>query len=293
MTDASGNAQADGPAGPADGPGGRGRLVGRTALVIGAGSSGPGWGNGKAAAVLFAREGARVIAVDRALGAAEETAAIIQAEGGTAIAVAADVTDTDSLTAVRDRADRDGWAIDLLHNNVGIATVGGPAELAETDWERTLSINLGGVYRAAHVFLDRLEASGRGAIVTVGSIAGNQWLGFGYAAYAASKAGLVGLTRNMAIEYARRGVRANLISPGLMDTPMVRGQLTGAYGGDEAAMLARRHAQVPMGRMGDAWDVAMAAVFLASEEARYITGQELVVDGGVSLAIPGSLPPAP
>lgn len=282
-----------GPAAPTaddtDGPPGRGRLQGRTAIVIGAGSSGPGWGNGKAAAVLFAREGAQVVAVDRVATAAAETAEIIGAEGGTALPLVADVTDLASLVVVRDAVTATGWHADILHNNVGIATVGGPTDLAEADWERTLSINLGGVYRAARIFLPMLEASGRGAVVTVGSIAGAQWLGFGYAAYAASKAGLVGLTRNIALEYARRGVRANLISPGLMDTPMVRGQLTGAYGGDEAAMLARRHAQVPMGRMGDAWDVAQAAVFLASEESRYITGQELIVDGGVSLAIPGSL----
>jgi len=177
--------------------------------------------------------------------------------------------------------------VNILHNNVGIATVGGPTDVAPEDWQRTLDINLTGAFLTCRAFLPLLEESGHGSVINVSSVASQVFLGFAYSPYAASKAALEALTRDIALTYATRNVRANCILPGLMDTPMVRGQLTEAYGGDEEAMLARRNGQVPMERMGDAWDVAHAAVFLASDEARYITGQSLVVDGGLSLTIRG------
>lgn len=265
-----------------------GRLDGRIALVFGAGSSGPGWSNGKATALTYAREGAVVVCVDRVEDAAAETATTIETEGFAGISMAGDVTDPSTVEEIRREAVHRFGRIDVLHNNVGIATVGDPTQVAPEDWERTLRINLTGAYNTCRAVLPTMVEGGGGAIVNVGSIASARFIGFGYSAYTASKAGLEALTRDVAISFADRGIRANCLLPGLMDTPMVRGQLGKAYGDDEAAMIARRHAQVPMGRMGDAWDVANAALFLACDESRYITGQSLVVDGGLSLTVRGA-----
>ena len=262
------------------------RLKDRVALVIGAGSSGPGWGNGKAAAVLYAREGARVFCVDRNLAAAEETAGIIAEEGGTATAHQADVAKGDEVAALvaccLDRHER----IDVLHNNVGILEVGGPVETSEESWDRVLAVNLKSMFLTCKHVLPAMVAQGRGAIVNIASIAGIRWLGVPYISYSASKGAVVPFTRSIALEYADKGIRANSVLPGLMNTPMIVEPLKDAYaGGDVAQMLAIRAAQCPMGRMGDAWDVAHAALFLASDEAKYITGTELVVDGGITAKI--------
>jgi NAD(P)-dependent dehydrogenase (short-subunit alcohol dehydrogenase family) len=262
------------------------RLRNKVALVVGAGSIGPGWGNGKATAVAFSREGARVVCADIRLDAAQETASIIKKEGGDAVALAADVSraaDVEKIVAAT--VERYG-RIDVLDNNVGIAEVGGVVEISEADWDRIFAINLKGVMLAMKYAIPFMLKGGGGSIVNISSIASIRYTGVPYSTYYASKAAINHLTRTTAVEYAARGVRVNAILPGLMKTPMVEHSagLAAAYGkGDIEAMWRARAAQVPMQRMGDAWDVANAAVFLASEEARYITGIELVVDGGVTL----------
>lgn len=260
-----------------------GRLQDKVAIVTGAGSVGPGWGNGKAAAVLFAREGARIFAVDVNPDAAEETRAIIAGEGGVAVTHVADMTraaDVEAMVAAcLDRFGR----IDVLHNNVGGSAPGGPVEMDEAVWDAQFDFNLKSVYLACKFALPAMERQGAGAIVNVSSIAGLRYLGHDQVAYAASKAGLVQFTRAVGVKYAARGIRCNAVTPGLMHTPLVEARLARQYaGGDAASLIARRNAQVPMGRMGDAWDVAYAALFLASDEARYVTATELVVDGGLT-----------
>jgi NAD(P)-dependent dehydrogenase (short-subunit alcohol dehydrogenase family) len=262
------------------------RLKGRVALVVGAGSVGPGWGNGKAAAVLFAREGARVFCVDINPAAAEETVGIIRGEGGEATAQRADVSKAEEVAAAVARCVELYGRIDVLDNNVGIVEVGGPVEASEASWDRVMDVNLKSMFLTCKHVLPVMEAQGKGAIVNIGSVAGIRWLGVPYISYHASKGAVVSFTRAVALEYAARGIRANAILPGLMNTPMIVEPLKDAYaGGDVEKMLELRAAQCPMGRMGDAWDVARAALFLASDEAGYITGTELVVDGGITAKV--------
>lgn len=260
-----------------------GRLQNKVAFVTGVGSSGPGWGIGRAIAVLFAREGARVFGVDLSQEAAEATRAIIAGEGGVCVVRRADVTDEQGVSdAVSDCVAQFG-GLDILVNNVGAVTVGGPVELATAQWRRALDINLSSMFLTCKYAVPHMERAGRGALVHIGSVAGIRWTGVPYVAYSAAKAGVLGLSRSMALQYAARQIRSNVIMPGLMNTPFIVEPLKGAYGdGGVEQMIAVRDGQCPMGHMGDAWDVAYAALFLASDEARYITGTELVVDGGVS-----------
>lgn len=259
------------------------RLKGKIAIVFGAGSSGPGWGNGKAAAVAYAREGALVACVDLVADSAEETAAIIEEEGCGAIAIAADVTDTASVAACVDRAVAEFGRIDILHNNVGVTHMGGPVELSADDFEASLKLNLGPVYRTAKTVLPHMLSQGCGAIVNISSLAAIRWTGYPYFAYYAAKAAVNQATVALAMQYARNGIRANCIMPGLIDTPLIYKQISSQYASVEE-MRAARNAAVPVGRMGTAWDVANAAVFLASDEAGFITGVCLPVDGGQSCA---------
>lgn len=260
-----------------------GRLTDKVAVVIGAGSVGPGWGNGKATAVLFAREGAKVLCVDINEKAANETAGIIADEGGTAAVQRADVTKADQVEALTKRA-LDLWGrIDVLDNNVGILAVGGPVEQSEADWDRVMDANIKAMFLTCKHVLPVMERQGAGAIVNIASIAGIRWLGVPYVSYHASKAAVIQFTKVVALQYATKGIRANAILPGFMDTPMYVEPLKGAYaGGDIEEMKRIRASQCPTGKMGDAWDVAHAALFLASDEAKYITGTELVVDGGLT-----------
>lgn len=256
-------------------------LSGRIALVFGAGCAAPGWGNGNAAAAAYADAGASVVAIDRDIAAAQATASLIGARGGRAMALAADVLDAASM----ERAVQDAMAahgrVDILHNNVGHAGMGGPVELTEAEWDRQIGLNLKGVFLACKFVLPIMLAQGKGAIVNISSLASIRWVGYPYAAYYASKAAVNQLTVGLALQYAGQGIRANAVLPGLMDTPMIHQQIAGQYESD-AAMVAARDAACPMGRMGTAWDVANAAVFLASDDAAYITGVCLPVDGGLS-----------
>jgi NAD(P)-dependent dehydrogenase (short-subunit alcohol dehydrogenase family) len=260
-----------------------GRLKDKVAVVLGAGSSGPGWGNGKAAAVLFAREGAKVFAVDVRRERAEETRGIIAAEGGDAMSFAADVSRAEDMKSLVDGCLKAYGQIDILLNNVGILAVGGPEEMSEEVWDRHLAVNVKSVFLSCKYILPILMRQSTSAIVNISSIASIRYTGYPSAAYNASKGALNQLTQNIAVQYAAKGVRANCVLPGLMNTPMIRTPLENAYGpGGVEEMIRLRDAQVPMRKMGDAWDVAHAALFLASDEAKYITGALLVVDGGLS-----------
>jgi NAD(P)-dependent dehydrogenase (short-subunit alcohol dehydrogenase family) len=258
-----------------------GRVEGRVALVFGAGSSGPGWGNGKAAAALYAREGALVIAVDLDPKAAEQTAAVIAEEGHTALALSADVTRSAEIKAVVEEVRQRHGRIDILHNNVGITEMGDPIEATEESWDKVMAVNLKSVFLACKHVLPVMKAQKKGAIVNISSLAAVSINAYPYFSYYASKSGLNHLTRALAVRYAPFGIRANAIMPGLMDTPLIYRQIAGQYA-DTEAMVKARNAMSPMGFMGDAFDVARAALFLASDEARYITGVCLAVDGGLA-----------
>jgi NAD(P)-dependent dehydrogenase (short-subunit alcohol dehydrogenase family) len=260
------------------------RLKGKTAIVFGAGSSGPGWGNGKAAAVAYAREGAKVACVDLVEAAAQETVDIIKGEKGTAIAVAANVTQSQSVEdAVAQTINRFG-RIDVLHNNVGVTHMGGPVELSEEKFQVALDLNIGSVYRTAKAVLPHMLRQGSGAIINISSLAAIRWTGYPYFAYYATKAAVNHATVALAMQYARQGIRANCIMPGLVDTPLIYKQISGEYASTEE-MVAARNAAIPLGKMGTAWDIASAAVFLASDEAQFITGVCLPVDGGQSCSM--------
>jgi NAD(P)-dependent dehydrogenase (short-subunit alcohol dehydrogenase family) len=249
------------------------RLEGKTAIVTGAGSQGEGFGTGKAMAYVFAREGARVCLVDREPARAEETLTLIREAGGEAFVCAADVTVASDCARCVDETVRRYGGLQVLVNNVGIGAGGGKLDqIDEALWDRVFDINLRSVYLMCRQALPHLVAA-RGAVVNIASIAGLRALGG--PAYGSSKAALVQLTRELALVYGRDGVRANTVAPGHLFTPLVHGML------DEAARR-RRSGIAPLGVEGDAWDIAAAALFLASDEARFITGACLAVDGGVT-----------
>lgn len=256
------------------------RLDGKIAIVTGAGSRGPGLGNGKAAAILFAREGARVLCVDQVKDRAEETAGLIRAEGGEAIAHAADVTRAgECLAMVRAAVDRWG-GLDILHNNVGIESRKDLLETTEEDWDRVISVDLKSMFLATQAVVPAMVRRGGGAVVCVSSIAGMR--GYGRTAYATAKAGVIGFVRSVAAQYGPKGIRVNAIAPGPVWTPMVEDL------GPRARERRRRAS--PLGTEGTGWDVAWGAVYLVSDEARWVTGHTLIIDAGLTITTPeGSL----
>src|ERR1700742_2557716 len=264
------------------------RLKGKVAMVVGAGSIGPGWGNGKATAVTFAREGAKVFCVDRKGEAAEETVRLIVSEGGEAAAFTADVSRAAEVEAMVAACLKSYGRIDVLDNNVGIAEMGSVVDVSEEKWDRVLAINLKSAYLAMKHVVPVMQRQGGGSIINISSIASIRDLGISYVTYATTKAAMNQMTRTTAVQFARDHVRVNAILPGLMKTPMVEHSagLAASYArGDVEAMWRARDAQVPMGHMGEAWDVANAALFLASDESKYVTGIELVVDGGITCKV--------
>lgn len=262
-----------------------GRVSGKRVAVIGAGSVGPGWGNGKAAATLYAREGGAVLCVDRDAKAAEETTALIRADGGTAHAHAGDMTDPAACLAAAKAARGHLGGLDILHFNVGISTRGGIAETSAQDWDRVMRVNLDAAFHITRACLPLLEEDGGGSIVYIASLAALVNGPYRYIGYEVSKAALCRMASSIAIEYAARGVRANTVVPGMIDTPHVAAMIAG--GQDAKAFAEARAAQVPMRRQGTGWDVAEAALFLASDAAGFITGVDLRVDGGAGILTGG------
>lgn len=258
------------------------RLSEKVAIVTGAGVAGKGWGNGNATAVEFARQGAKVVAVDHDLERAERTRDLILSEGGEAIALECDVTSGEQVAAMVAAARRAYGRIDILHNNVGIVVVGGVVDMPEEVWDRVMDTNLKSMFLTCKHTIPVMLDNGGGAIVNVSSTSGIRWQGTPYISYAASKSAILQFTRQIAMEYADRGIRANILLPGMIDTPLVRNSLSQD---DYEAVLKARNAACPMKRMGTPFEVAKAAAFLASDEASYISGAELLVDGALTCKI--------
>lgn len=262
------------------------RLKDRIAIVVGAGQSpGEGIGNGRATALTFAREGAKVLCVDHNLASAQETADMIAAKGGTAAAFKADVTKNDDIKGMVADAHGRWGRIDVLHNNVGVSISGGDAELldiTEEAFDRCVAINLKSCILACKHVIPIMRAQQSGAIVNISSMA--VLTTYPYVAYKATKSAMVAFTEQLAYQNAKYGIRANVILPGLMNTPMAVDTRAREFKKTRAQVEAERDSKVPLrGKMGTGWDVANAALFLASDEANFITGVTLPVDGGASV----------
>ncbi len=262
----------------------KGRLEGKVALVTGAGCVGPGWGNGRAVAVRFAQEGAKVLAVDINADAMVETLALAGDAAGAIRTWTGDATRSEDVKAMVDACLQAYGRIDILVNNVGGSRKGGPVDLSEEDWDAQMDFNLKSVFLACKHVLPVMQRQGGGAIVNTASTSGVRWTGAAQVGYASSKAGVIQLSRVVAVEYAKHNIRVNTVVPGQMHTPMVEVRLAGQRaGGDVESLLKQRQARIPLGFMGDGRDTANAALFLASDEARFVTGTEIMVDGGMSV----------
>jgi len=262
------------------------RLKDKVAIVVGAGSIEPGWSNGKATAVLFAREGARVFAVDRDAEAVRETREAIEAEGGEVAVHLCDVSQWPQVEAMAAACIARYGRIDVLFNNVGLQAVGGPLEVSEADWDRLMLFNVKSMYLTCKAVLPQMLAQGSGAIVNNSSLAAIRY-SYPSVAYSASKGAVSQLTQNIGVQYAAKGIRCNAVLPGLMATPRITARLRRSHPNSYQEELAVRDRMSPTGRMGDGWDVAHAVLFLASDEARYVNAHELVVDGGMSASVVG------
>jgi len=260
------------------------RLQDKVAIVTGAGSVGPGWGNGRATAVRFSEEGAKIFAVDRNLDATAETVERVKAIGGEIAVHACDVTDSKSVAAMVEACLARYGRIDVLVNNVGGSAHGGPVEMSEEVWDAQIDLNLKSVFLTLKYVLPVMERQKSGSIVNLASTSGIRFTGAFQVGYAATKAGVIQLSRVVAVQYAAKGIRVNTVVPGQLHTPMVEARLAKQRaGGDVESLLAQRQKRIPIGFMGDGRDTANAALFLASDEARFVTGTELVVDGGMSV----------
>ena len=259
------------------------RFESKVAIVTGAGCVGAGWGNGRSIAVRLAEEGARVFAVDRDMARLDET---LQLAGDARRSIrpwTCDVTASDSVAAMAAACVDTFGTIDVLINNVGGSAPGGPVEMAEEVWDSQVDVNLKSVFLTCKHVLPTLLAKKSGAIVNIASTSGQRWTGAAQVAYAATKAGVIQLSRVVAVQHAAHGIRVNCVVPGQLHTPMVEARLAGQRaGGDVGTLLAQRQKRIPLGFMGDGRDTASAVLFLASDEARFITGTELVVDGGMT-----------
>lgn len=262
-------------------------LKGKIAFVAGAGTVGPGWGNGKATAVLLARQGAQVFATDLNEDAAHETRAIIEQEGGVCVVHSCDMTQAAEVKKAVEACLARFGRIDILINNVGGSAAGDPVSMTEEVWDAQLDFNLKTAFMGCKFVLPVMEKQLAGVIVNISSIAGfrHQVGGRVNVAYSTAKAGLAAFSRSTAMAYVKKGIRCNTVIVGTMHTPLVEQRLVKQLSaGSAAELIAKRHAAVPMGRMGTGWDTAHAVLFLVSDEAAYITGTELTVDGGISAA---------
>jgi NAD(P)-dependent dehydrogenase (short-subunit alcohol dehydrogenase family) len=249
--------------------------------VPSSGTRGDGIGNGKACAILYAREGAKVIAADLDPALAEATAAMIREEGGECIPFRADVSRAEDCRAMVDECISRFGRIDVLHNNVGITNSGGPVDYAEEQWDRMMNVNAKSMFLTAKFALPHMERQRSGSIVNIGSINGERAIPFPKFAYAASKAAMIAMSREIAIQYAPLGIRSNVVLVGLIKSPIVEQNNTKLYGGDLDEMWKKRDAMSPTGRQGEVWDIANASLFFASDESRYVNGTVLPVDGGL------------
>ena len=259
------------------------RFESKVAIVTGAGCVGAGWGNGRAMAVRLAEEGARVLAVDRDAERLAETLSLADSAAASITTCICDVTSSASVKSMVEACIEAYGAPDILINNVGGSAAGGPVQLSEEAWDTQIDVNLKSVFLTCKHVLPHMIERKRGAIVNVASTSGLRWTGSAQVAYAASKAGVIHLSRVVAVQHAADGVRVNTVVPGQLHTPMVEARLAGQRtGGDIEALLASRVKRIPLGFMGDGRDTASAALYLASDEARFVTGTELVVDGGMT-----------
>ncbi|ETS83943.1 hypothetical protein PFICI_05819 [Pestalotiopsis fici W106-1] len=259
-------------------------LKGKVVFLTGIGQTGDQsmWGNGAATARVLAANGAKIFGCDLYLEPAQHTERRIAAEGGDITVTTADVTNDASVKAAIDACIAKYGRIDILINNVGRSEPGGPAEMTEKVWDAQTNVNLKSVYLCCHHILPMMEEQGSGVVVNVASIAGMRYIGKPQVAYSATKAAVIQFTKATAVIYAPKNIRMNVVVPGLMNTPLV-GMLADKYaGGDLAGFVAKRNKAVPMGLMGDSFDVANTAAFLVSKASRYITGQKIVVDGGIT-----------
>ena len=273
------------------------RLKGKVAIVTGAGSMTPdSIGNGKATAVVFAREGARVVAVDCNPQAAEETRRFINEKGGDCVVCEADVSKSSDCQRMVQECIQTFGRVDILHNNVGIGEFGGAVETSEETWDKVINVNLKSMFLTCKYALPYMEKQASGSIINISSIAALTVQPVPLIAYSVSKAGIIALTRDIAAQYAPKGIRANTILPGLMknvalEASTLRTLYSTTYsdvstvGADE--LEKKRDAMSPVGRQGDPWDTAYAALFLASDEAAFITGTTLTVDGGITAVMRG------
>jgi len=260
------------------------RLKGRVALILGAGTSAPGISIGKASSIAMACAGASVAALDFNLAAAQEVEQEIKSLGAQAIAYQADVANFEAMQVAIDRVMHDFGRIDILQINAGIGRVGGPAETSLEDWDRIQKVNVESILIAAKLVAPIMVKQGSGSIIGVSSVAGMRYLGYPHLAYSVTKAAVTHFIKMLAQQYAGDGIRANTIVPGLIDTPRIQKNVAKVFDANADMDNTRRarDRQVPMGRMGTPWEVASVATFLASDDASYITGTEIVVDGGLT-----------
>ena len=258
------------------------RFQEKVAIVTGAGCVGEGWGNGRAIAVRLAEEGARVLAVDRDRARLDETLSLAGEARGRIHPHACNVTWGDEGAGLAQACVQMFVTNDILVNNVGGWAAGGPVELSEEAWDSQIDVNLKSVFLTCKHVLPTMIDKRSGCIVNIASTSGLRWTGSAQVAYAATKAGVIQLSRVVAVQHARQGIRVNTVVPGQLHTPMVETRLARQRtGGDVDALLAQRQKRIPLGFMGDGRDTAAAVLFLASDDARFITGTELIVDGGM------------